>query len=190
MCITPARCFPDSPSQLYSSTNPHHGKRRGLFTVTLNLLFQSCILALCNKIQQLLKFPLHHSVPCMVQSQNPQVPSFLDQMTPLWLTISVQKQSLWAPQKLHYLFCYLFCSFSFWKSGYETELITPGSEDVLCGVLNCSHFFLMPWPIFMFKYQQLFLHISAMPTALQTSKGRSELTPMMLLKSQSRGEVN
>lgn len=192
MCITPARCFPATPLQLYNSTNPHcAGKRRGLLRVTLNLLFQSSILALCKKCSscssshfatQSLAWCNHSFPRCLLSGPN-NTTLVDDQCTETVL--------LGPPPKFHYLFCCLFCSFFCWKSGYETELITPGSEDVLCGVLNCSHFSLC-------RGQHLCLNINnffCVPVQCQQHRKtlkeeRSELIPMMLLKSQSRGEVN
>lgn len=101
MCITPARCFPATPLQLYSSTNPcYAGKRRGLFRVTLNSVLHLGSPQKNSAVAQVptLPFsPLHGAI-----TESPGA-FFLDQITSLRLTITVHKQSLCPlPPKFHY----------------------------------------------------------------------------------------
>lgn len=114
-------------------------ERRRLFRVTLNLLFQSRILALCKKFSscsssdfttQSLAWCNHRIPGCLLSGPNDT--TVVDYQC-------TETIPMGPSTKFHYLFCFLFCSFAFWKSGNETELITPGSENVLCGcwiVLN------------------------------------------------------
>lgn len=193
----PARCFPATPLQLYSSTNPHHaGKRRGLRSVTLNLLFQSCILVLCTKFSscssshfatQSLAWCNHRVPRCLLSGPNNT--TVVDY--PCTETIPMPPSPPPPLPQFHYLLCCLFYSFSFWKSGYETELITPGSEAGLCGVLNCSHFSLCHDQYLCLNINNFFcLSVQCQQHCKPLKEERSELTPKMLFKSQSRGEVN
>lgn len=173
MCITPVCCFPATPLQLYSSTNPHHaGKRKGLFRATLNLLFQSCILALRKKFSscssshfatQSLAWCNHRIPRCLLSGPN---------NTTVVDYHCTETVPVGRPQiSLSFLLFVLFCLF------LEIRLRNWTNYSRLRGCFmwgaELFSFFLMPWPTLVFKYQQLFLPISAMPTALQTSKGRN-----------------
>lgn len=153
MCITPARCFPATPLQLYSSTNPHcAGKRRGLFRVTLNLHFQSCILALYKKFSscssshfatQSLAWCNHSFPRCLLSG--PSNTTLVDNHCTKTVPLGPPPPQISLSFLLFVLF-FLFLEIGLWNWTNYSRL-----RGCFMWGAELFSFFLMPWPTFVFK---------------------------------------
>lgn len=188
MCVTPARCFPATPLQLYSSTNPHHAGKR-LFRVTLYLLFQSCILAFCKKISscsssyfttQSLAWCNHRIPRCLLSGPNDTtvVDYHCTETIPMGPPHQISLSFL-----LFVLF-FLFLEIRLWNWTHYSRL-----RECFMWVLNCFNFSLCYGQHLCLNINSFFcVSVQFQQQWKPLKEERTELIPMMLLKS--RGEVN